>query len=552
MMNFKKIIFVITSVLSINVYAQTQEEKNIELPEITTVVSGESIDVEKNAVLDFSTFIELPLESDSFLPVLPELETEDDKNYSAEKKTQAEKNIYVDSTIAFAWPLSFSDDFNIFKSSGKNPFSIKFHQQNINAFGNKTSIDGFFEDDTFLTGQKKINTKNFDFEFNGEYRNGKYGLQNQSESFYNLSSQSFITSDYITWNLPLGFSLDFNFDGEIYSRFSGLRDSSASTLLDLEKKLSVLDLAPEFMAKWNSKKGFVEFYSGYDFETLFGASSSENNILHRGEFYLDGGIKYTNDETYEVVLMALAGAAVGNFLGDNSVVPEFELSVASNVLLKNNRYMTINVSGGLQTYHDKVKEFEQTYKFTTGTQVFTESSDWFVSLESLFPIYKWFNIQFNCDFKTSAFGNGLWQPLYNSSPALSGLYMFNQQERTELSNQLVFGFVKDTMKITLEGYTQWMYVTPGTEPYSISLAFDWQSFSGRWGVLFEAKENLGENVDYIPVLNLTSFYRFNNSVRLSCNLNDTIKLFMGETRNIVGTPYKLYCGNVTMLLQFMF
>ena len=91
MMNFKKIIFVITSVLSINVYAQTQEEKNIELPEITTVVSGESIDVEKNAVLDFSTFIELPLESDSFLPVLPELETEDDKNYSAEKKTQAEK-----------------------------------------------------------------------------------------------------------------------------------------------------------------------------------------------------------------------------------------------------------------------------------------------------------------------------------------------------------------------------------------------------------------------------------------------------------------------------
>ena len=159
MINYKKIILAVSSVLFINVFAQTQDEQQIELPEITTVVSGESIDVDKNAVLDFSTFIELPMELDSFLPLLPELETETDKNYSAEKKTQSEKNIYVDSTIAFAWPLSFSDDFNIFKSSGKNPFSIKFHQQNINAFGNKTSIDGFFEDDTFLTGQKKINTK---------------------------------------------------------------------------------------------------------------------------------------------------------------------------------------------------------------------------------------------------------------------------------------------------------------------------------------------------------------------------------------------------------
>ena len=78
--------------------------QNIELPEVTTVISGETEKAGTDTLPDFSDVLKLPNGSGDLQPVLPEAESAENNEIAAGKTKPVEKSVYAEGLIGGGYP----------------------------------------------------------------------------------------------------------------------------------------------------------------------------------------------------------------------------------------------------------------------------------------------------------------------------------------------------------------------------------------------------------------------------------------------------------------
>lgn len=545
------------------------------LPEFTTTVQGDSILAGKDSVLDFSNVLPKTNEISSMLPVLPQVDSSQEENVLSEtnETSSAEKSIYLEGLLGGGYPGYFTGDFSIYKNSGTSPFLLRFKNESLYGYGQKSASDGFFDSNTILHGEKKITLNNFAFKADADYDFANYGLQSKSDAFYDLNMQTISTNDYAIWNLPRGFSLKFNFDGELYSRYGGIKNSSlAENLLSQETKVAVLSLIPSFNATWSNDFLSFDFLAKYNLESFLSQtefslsnsassssaiasseSSATTTLINRGEFNLKSSYIYDNEESSNHFnLTVLGGIVVGNQIGSVlPVIPRGILSVSyERKIGESLKPFSVNASGGLDSYLEKFSDLEKQFKFTTQKFLPSETSICFVDINSSIPILNSFTFDFDAKLKKPLWSNGFWETSYSQSSE-SALYSLSQFDDFCLSSEFAFSYAFDIFVLEMNYKSNWIHVPSNEYPHLVNLSFSYDSKDSLWGFEFEAGEGFGTN-DYVPIINGGAYYRLKNSIRLAFELNDAVKLFSGKNRVYSSSNYEQSSGNVTLLVKFFF
>src|SRR5574344_132949 len=214
--------------------AQTAGDQ-IQLPDVTTTVSGDSLTAGKNAVPDFTVTLPDANNTTAPLPELPAAKSDSvTEEPEADLSSASDKAIYAEGLIGAGYPGYFNGDFSIYKSSGDNPFKLQFSHVSANGYGTHAAADGFFDNNTALSGEKQITFKNTVFNLSASYDTMAHGMQSLSKCFFDNTKQTIVTSDSVKWTLPHGFAITLGAGANWYSRYAGMipGTTTAYTLQD--------------------------------------------------------------------------------------------------------------------------------------------------------------------------------------------------------------------------------------------------------------------------------------------------------------------------------
>ena len=561
---------VIQLVLLLNpVAAEETKEDKITLPDVTTVVSGDSLTAGKNAVPDFSDVVPDLADGTAPLPELPDAQSDEVSDEpEADLTSTSNRNVYAEGLIGGGFPGFFSGDFSVYKSSGDNPFRLAFSHVSANGYGTHSAANGYFDSKTELSGTKKVTLKNAILKFNSSYDTVANGMQSDSSYLFDNTQQTISGQSSALFQLPMGFSIALDARGNWYSRYAGINtNGSGNVLAAQETGANVLFLSPAVLFSWsneapNAKPAdfqlafdlsasyeFESFLSQMDFPAVGGVAYSgpTTNSIHRGQFNFGGSWK-----NKIITLEGDVGIVVGTSLQTTSCVAPFNVSMDIHWFAKNTRPASLVIRGGLESYLAKYSELEKKYLFTSQQYLPSETSDWFAEIKSTVPVSSSINFNAACDWRTTAFGNGMWEPLYSKSPLASSLYDFKQIERTSVHSAVGFSFLWKLLTVSANWKANWLYVPATENEYEINATCSIQPDDGYWGIDAACIEALGTGADCMPIINAGAFIRLNNSLRLAGELNDAIKLCTGEDRTYANSVYVSRAGSVTLLVKFFF
>ncbi|MCR5217132.1 hypothetical protein [Treponema sp.] len=540
-----------TLICTAGLFAQTaDEEEKIILPELTTTVTGDSLTAGKDAVPDFSDV--LPSESEDLpMPKLPGIQTGNVYDEpEADFSSASDKQIFANGLIGAGIPGYFTGDFSIYKSSGDNPFSLKFSHENQNGYGKHDVTEGYFDRRTLLSGEKTITTKNFVFDFSAAYDNSAYGLQEKSEAFYDINYQTVSTKDNIKWKLPYGFAFNLGGQAEWYNRYEGKNKDSVSSLLSQQEDGDVFFLNPVFKAQWENYGFNIAFLSDYQCEFFYNsestAGSEDTSLISRGEFTLAFGWK--NDF---LKIAADGGVVVGNEIGGNTALPVFSLDF-TGTFKAGSRDLVIEATGGLLSELTKYSDAEKAYLFTASSILPSESTDWFGSLKLSLPIGSKLTLDAGTTFKKTAFGNGSWEADYSQTIGTENLYGLTEKERTILISQAALSFSWKIFTVELEWKNNALHVPSNEYSNVIGGNLDFQSSLANWGFNAGLYETIGEDVDLCPVIKGGAFYKLRDSISLELAVDDVVKLIFRKDRDYGESIYLKRAGSAKILVHFFF
>lgn len=544
--------------------ADFSEDERLILPEVTTSITGESITAGKDSITDFSEFIHSDENVENILPVLPQIQTQDlqEKELNQSNK-QNDKEIFIEGLLGAGYRGYFKGDFTVYKSSGLNPFLLKFIHESTNGYGKNSAGDGFFDSNTFLQGEKTFNLHNASILLNASYNTTRYGMQSLSPVFYDMNTQTLDFVNSYKWTLPHGFAIETNLKAQWYSRYGGIKNSELIDFSIQEKFISLINLNPNFLVSWESENFCFSFDSTYDFYSMLSDYSTDNTLipeninqltkLHRGDFSFNGLWRYSKEEKFSLETGFDAGLVVSNSLENYPVIPSFNIFFNSQWKgAKYSRPFSIALNGGIDSYNLIYSELEKDNKFSSLFFIPSETTDLLVDLKSSFPILKNYSFDVGACFRKTLFDNGFWHSDMKSSLLDSGLYLIDEINRTQVLTDLGFSYSKKLLVLSLSYKSNWVYV-PGNEfPHSLLFSFAYQGQKGNWGIYFDLEELLGDDCDLVPIFNASGFYRFKDSLRLTLSIDDFIKLVSSQSRYIPNSKYENTNGSVKILFQFFF
>ena len=530
----------------------SSESEQLLLPEVTTSVSGDSIETSKDALPDFSTILPDTEKMENILPLLPgvELDTGSDE-YEADLGYEEDKSLFVRGYLGGGYPRLFSGDFSLDKSSGNNPFKIQFSHFSASGYGEKSVSEGYFDGKTLLYGEKTFSSENLKAEIFADYETLNTGFQQKSPVFFDTTSQGLSTGGNILWKLPYGFSISGNAFGEWYSRYGGIKDSSAALHSSIDDDAETLILSPEIIFSWAYSGFYADITSSYTYETFIGSanladSASGGSFIHRGDFALDLGWKNKNLD-----FKGNVGAVVGNKIGEARALVPFDLSFKGNWELgSDGRNLLVEVKGGLDSYLSGYSELEKNYLFVSQNYLPGESSDWFAELYAGLPIVSDFNLDLSASFAKTAFGNGVWEADY-SAPDPSGLYELKQYERTAFDSDIELSYRYKLAVFSAGWISHWIHVPSTESPFLVKLRIDLQAENGKWGGSLEGRECISSG-DYVPFLDASAFYRFRENLSIELDIEDAVKIFSGANRNYASSIYAQRGGSASLKFKFSF
>ena len=543
-MKMKKYIFSLCAlaVFTAAGFAQdAAEESQIELPDLTTVVSGADRQIDFAPAPDFDDVLEPQYNSGDLVPVLPSASAGGEADVVNAANDAMQKDIYAEGTIGGGYPASFIGDFEVSRLYGADPFKISFAHESASGFAGHNLADGYSNHSTLISVEKDFIRSKLRWGFAGRYEDLGNGLQSRVESIAANNQDSIGLSANFLWALPKDFELSFTAGSEFYYRFADITKSSNQ---DFEvpawiKNTSRITADPELKISWLHNGFEISFDALYNMEAW-------NKVSNRGEFGLD--FAWHNEK---LKLYADAGVVVGNNIGNNNVVVPFSLGLETNLpVYFSDRELNLVVFGGLASNQNTTAQLEREYKFSGIENFASETSDWFGKATVLVPLKTSFTGTVAAGFNHTAFGNGVWVPDYSNAESLvSGLYTYSQKSRNEFYTDFAFTWKYKLFAATAKYHANWLEKPALENKHAISVNFALQSQKGLWGANLDTAYILDSSDK--PVISMEGYVQASSAVRICLSVNDMLKLLGAEERPYAG-QYVANSGNASLFVKFLF
>lgn len=537
-----------------SIFAQSKAEvqsteviEEISLPDVSTVISGGAPKVGKSAVPDYSVVLpELAKDmDDEIIPQLPDSIQSDAESTKADAiggKTVS-KNVYVEGLAGGGYPGFYTGNFSVYRQSGNNPFKITFGHESANGYATNAVTDGYFEKNTDIGAEKTFTVKNHKIVVGVNYESNDNGLQNQAEGISDLSQEELALYTNYNWKIPHGMNLMFGFDGNWYKRYETVTGSVST--VSWAKDVMLLDVSPVLKFDFNYKGFGTGLSAEYSLQSDLRKDLETSDSVNRGQFMYNIG---WGNET--VHLYGNVGIVVGNYIGQNPVQVPFNAGI--DLAFKTDisaRKISVSLKGGMDSCETKISELERKYLFTAFNVLPGETSDWFGKLDFTLPIKDVFTLDLNGEFKTTAFGNGTYVPMYDST-LTCGVYSYEKTETTQVNTNVDFSARIGIANVSANWQAHWADVPSLCAPHTVGLKASLQDKLARWGGDLGFAMGIGGS-DYVPEIDLSFFYRLTPSVRLAISADDVVKLVSGTQRVYAGN-YISRSGSATVLVKFFF
>ncbi|MCR5725692.1 MAG: hypothetical protein K6G80_11465 [Treponema sp.] len=546
------------------IVAQGATEEKIELPDVTTVVTGDTLTAGKEAIPDYS--VVLP-SADSGVIELPSLEKPEPQAaapstvYSG--SVSAEKNVYAEGQIGGGFPFLFLGDFAIYRATGDAPFSLTFNHRSAEDFASNKAKDGFFARTTAVGAVQSLHTDHTKNTFSASYDTADYGLQSLSAPYFDMVNHTISLTEDSTFLLPHGWFINLGGGAHWYNRFGGTSTESSKTsaseaLDDVAAHTISLDVQPHFGFGWKNDLFAAGFASSYQLQVNLGDGSNlytydgstYRNATHRGEFDLNAAIT-----TRHVVIRGKTGIVVGSALGKPALVAPF--TVGTDLFIpfdeSSNRDVTLSLEGGLESRQQTLRELEKLYRYSYLNVLPSETTDWYGKTALSVPLFESLTFDAAAELRKTAFENGVWTVSYTEDyDAASGLYCFSQENRTDLATKTGISFDWKSIAWTAVWEAHWMDVPALCEKHALCLSAVYQSSADRCTVSVGWKQALGKDSDKAPDVGAGLAVRVSGALRLALEVNDIVKLCANTTRTYAHSAYKKESGSAALLVKFQF
>ena len=544
-MKKSKLFLVITSIFCLNEFAFSQEAK-IELPEITTEVTGASIEAEEDSLPDFSTIIEIPSSSEDLMPVLPEEDIPENK-----KKLQTVKEpskFHGDGIIGGGYPSLLYGKFNLFQIDELSPLELNFSHDSAYGYSNKSMYSGYSDRNTQINLEKIFCVENFKIDFKGAFDTIGTGLQSKSENFSSVNQNDLFGFIKFEWKPVSVFTIGINSGVNYYTRFMDATKSFSGDGI-VERWILGLNLFtanPEVFFKWADYGFSVMLAGNYGFAYDIDHSFAEGRTLHRGEFRTE--LCWQNDI---VKILGNVGIAFGNKFNENKFIIPFTVQASLDFpTYFSTRNFKILLAGGLESKATSVSEKETEYKFAAFSNLPHEQSDWYGKLELVLPIKNTFTGKANVQYRKTAYNNGVWTPKYDGI-IKDGLYDYAVVSRQLLATEFNILYNYKMFSIGGSWKANWMYVPTMEHSQMVNLEFGVNDENGIWGAEINVLLALLSSRENLPILGIDGYFSISKSVKVMLNLNDVLKLVSLKTRKYEGI-YEQRGGTASLLVKYIF
>lgn len=538
-------------------------EENIQLPQVTTVVSGDSMTAGEDAVPDFELILPANDTEVSAMPELPEASSVKESDSVQETASAAPvKTIFAEGIVGAGYRGFYTGDFSVYKSGTVNPFKINFAAENKEGNHCFNAADGFFERFTKLSASSTINSNpKFVNEAQLSYTTSTEGFQSRISDFYDNNRNLIYGSDYFKWNLSKNWFMNFGTDASYYERYAGLTGSKGLLFLLQERESDVYRFSPLLSFGCNDSKsdGFhINVNASYSESGYISYADLTNDVpsynrnlatkLKTGaDFGYKNNFLDVNADAYFVMNSSHYSANIVR-----QYMPSFDVAFDIKLLSSlSPRILTAGLKGGLVSVLPDFSELESKYKFAYLNFIPGETSDWYAEFKLSLPVGNSFTVDADASWFMTAFGNGLWEPDYTD--ASKGFFCYKQYDRMEINSALKLSYSYRLLTLGVAWNAYWNYVPVLEAPQNICFNIDVQSDKGKWGVNLAAKESIGSGFSLIPVIDFSAFIMAGKSARLTLKLEDAVIFFNPNgSRKYAGTNYITNQDRFSVLLKFFF
>lgn len=510
--------------------------QDIELPSVTTIITGGTQDVDPAALPDFTQI--LPPQED----VLPQLS---DSRFSPEQNSldlgnggMNEDDMYLSGFFGGGFPGLFIGDFSIFKTSLKNPFAFHFLHSAHNGYGMNSPSAGYYDSLTRLDGEASVNiTDTFSVKMRGLYNSNSIGLQNQSSLFSSLSSQTIQSSITGALNFSNIFSLYTCLDGFFTNQYGSEKFDSAVQAAAENPAFITFQLEPSAGLAFNGT--FLSFTLDADYD--FSGSVQSSEYTHRGSVY--AGLKTSFDALD-------TGLRVGGvFLQDEQIIPfNVFLTLRGNTSLSE-KDLSVTIAGGLESKSSSLLDMQAEHAFTLYNTIPSEQSDWFGSLKLAVPFADFLTSDISVNFYATAFENGVLVPDYSAINSETGLFNLAVIPRNEIVSDIALKYSISLFNLALGWRSSWLD-TSAVEPRQLIYLSTFVSTKDS-KLRSSAEIEFEPMRDLVPDISLGVYYAITPSLSLALEIEDIAKLVTGTDR-IIASPYVSRSGSALLTAKFYF
>lgn len=532
-----KKIFFVTLILTLAI--KSVFSQNIELPEVTTVVSGENVIAEQDALPSFSDVIIIPQKSDGGGIVLPEMTVSSSDFEDRNRQDISQKNIFAEGKIGGGFPTLFTGEFSIFKIAAESPFKIYLLYDSAVGYANRALSDGFSDQTANFTVEKGYSKNNLNLNFGGGCNSFSNGLQNYQPELgiAKINQNQYFGGVDFSYNLKKNVILGASFDLDFYNRYADALNKSPSA--------TVFAFSPLVFASWEGYGFKTKIESKYFFEneTKDAISGQPNNRVE-----ISANVDWEND-MFKV--FSKAGGVFGNSLNGQSAVVPFSLGVESAFpVYFSNRKVAVYAEGGMKSFENKISELEKKYRFSSINVMPSETSDWYGKVGLSLPLKESFTGAAEFEYATTAFSNGKWQPCYDDEHFQNGLYLFDNKKIQRFKSKIEIAYHYKIFSIVAGWKSNWLDVPVLENKHQVYINLNFQSEDSRWGADLNFIQPL-EDKPIPPIVNLEVFVKLTQAIRAVFLAQDIAELFETEPR-IYGGNYYDRSGTATVLLKFFF
>ena len=528
---------------SAGLFAQTnqsnQNNQNIELPEVTTVISGDTEKAGEDTLPDFGDVLKLPKGSGGVEPELPEAESSETTDIAAGKSKPVEKSVYAEGLIGGGYPAFFTGNISVARTVGASPFKFSFEHDSALGYAQHSVTDGFSDRTTRLSVEKQYKKNHLEWGASGSYKSAADGLQGNLISGDTkvglLNRDLYDASGNVLYSFDNGFSLGAGAGADFYNRFAEIACPQIQTV-------GYFTVAPSAQVRWAGHGFDTGFTTEYDYDTEL-AEKITFPTSHRVKFMVD--LSWKNDF---VKLYGNAAAVVGKNIMDEAVIVPFTVGLdASFPIYFSNRRVSICAEGGIDSYKAKAYELEEKFKFTNMNWNPTETSEWYGRFNVNVPLKTAFTGSAGVEYRQTAYENGRWQPKYNE---VYSIYSYEEKDFKVLATEFGLAYHQGILSVGGSWHSNWLDVDAGENIQTVKFDVNVQNEDAKWGADVNCLLAINEEID-TPVVNTEGFIRLTPSVRAILSLNDLIMLYKGETRSYAG-KYEGRGGSAALLLKFVF